>query len=1193
MFVNRAINKSAGKKYFSIQYALILFAALSLSACSGGGGDSAPTSTTTDPASNAIVLTYPGNLPYSDSITLADATSSVDKLYKITGLTQGQEYTLSLGIDDTARFTAYELSDFTSSLTGCSSTSSCTVTPDSNGNVYIKVSFFSYTSLTTNYTLNMTEVANFDGSPTTPVALASGSTITNTAPVDLSGYYEITGLTAGNSHTVTATTAIGASVTIYVYQDQFTALACESIGYYFSTGSDESCMFTAAGSSIWVRVKGVVEGEFTLSITDNALPSLYNTYTAQGSIGSEVELTLDSYGMNLETNYEASYYHIAGLTPGETYRAFLDWIEGGNVDLYVYTDSAYTSLGCSSTNIELRDEKCLATASASGELWIKVDGSLAHQYLGASYSMGVYKYYPNEGTSAERVQLTYGDSTPLHSGTVDSRSYYQVNGLVAGQSYVVDVTNIANSLTEFTVGGANPVGVFTADCEIPSWELGQASLTCIVEATASGTLTIMAEKESIGGDFIGTSYDLSVTLSAHQSEGDVDAPVSLALGSAQLPYAGSIGGAPSYYAITGLTIDQAYTISMDGMRANYLRIYTGNFIDLACTDSYPDTGTPSQCTVRALSDTLWVKVDDTNVGGSFILDAALAPYQSEGSLVTPVQVPLGADPKQGVTRASMVSVDSSYYQITGLTIGETYAIAVRNIDSSTNHSMFVYDNASAFGGTGYVCSAYNLSTNWGDGYCVASATDTSLWVKVEGDISASGARYDLSAQLQPVTETLALDYSVAGTFPRTGSVDNLTNSTYTISGLLANELYDITLTNTTDSAYIPNCSAPCVKQADASGQLVIAVSSSTSLYGAFYTLGISAGNVNEGTSTAPVPLILSNFIYSGQVGAGESYYKVTGLFADTLYEVSQTNLTAKAGLKVYTSSTFATASCNEWYGTTADKLCAGISTAAGELYISVPVGTGVLGANFNLNVVQGLGQEGGIGAEVALAYGTADLPHAGTVDKTSSYYEITGLAGGTDYYIAISNPSDLVWLSVFEDAAYITQTCSSSTSGIAAACIARTKNGGTASLFVRVSGSSTLVGAEYTVDVLTPAVVEGSESTPVVLDYAAVSLSPYNGQVAAATTVDTYSYYRLDNLTASNSYTLSMLTQQDYANMHIYTSAADLASGTTACNALNASVGDPQVCTVTSSGASLWIKIGYTAYNNVDGTYFTLSASTP
>ncbi|WP_303905254.1 hypothetical protein [Thiohalomonas denitrificans] len=48
-----------------------------------------------------------------------------------------------------------------------------------------------------------------------------------------------------------------------------------------------------------------------------------------------------------------------------------------NADLYIYADAAFESSMCSSINTAEANESCLATTTAEGELYIRVDGSLS------------------------------------------------------------------------------------------------------------------------------------------------------------------------------------------------------------------------------------------------------------------------------------------------------------------------------------------------------------------------------------------------------------------------------------------------------------------------------------------------------------------------------------------------------------------------------------------------------------------------------------------------------------------------------------------------------------------------------------------------------------------------------------------------------------------------------------------------
>ena len=1183
----------------------ILFLVLVLTGCGGGGGGGGTAPDGGDPSiplgdiGNPVLWDAASSLSHSNNIVINEKLA---KYFKITNLTSGQDLKLNLSSSFPVKFTVYEFADYTSST--CS-IGNCIIAGNTSGEAYVKVAWTatSGTTLTYSYSMSLSST-NFEGSISAPVNLTGLTPYSKTIGAGLSGYYYLTDLTAGNRYTFGLVLPTGSDSDLYVYQDAFSSLACSST--YTNNGSDESCSFTAASTNAWIKIRAVEGGAFDFTVTDNGVGK---SYTPSGSVGSEVEASLDSTtgGTYGSVDYTASYYHIGGLDPAKQYRVAM-WVASwpkDNINLYVYGDSAYSNLLCSSTDVRADvSEACVSAPSAGGEFWIKVDGSTAHQELGASYYLYVNTFYPNEGSSSTPVQLSFGSGTPLHSGTVDANSYYKINGLTAGQSYVVQLNNFTNNLTDLFVDAAS-ASPWSPDCEVPSWGLSATDIYCIAEASSTGSLYVKVRHYYSTDDFKGSSFDLSVSLSPYQSEGTIDAPITRAFGSAELPYSAEVGGAPSYYVVSGLTIGEAYTISTDGAPNNTLRVYSSDpslsTPSVACYENSVSGSSITQCTTRTTTDTVWIKVDNSILGAAFTLDVIHSPYQSEGSLATPIQIAFGTDDKAGVTHNGTVSIDTSYYQLNGLTAGKTYAIAVRNINATYNHVLYAFDDVALFDSTSSadtVCYLNNISSNWDDKYCYITATGSTLWMKLEAGASSNGGSFDLTARVQPLTESIALDYSVPMTFPYAGSVGESTNSTYTISGLGANELYEVTLSNLTDDVDIWGCpttqnsglsSEICIMEANASGNMTVTVRTTNTLYGAYFNLGLTTGNINEGSIAAPVAIALADLPYSGQVGTGISYYKITGLLADTLYEVNLTQLSAAAVLRVYTEN-FASSQCNTPYVTSADQLCGAMSTATGELFIVAD--SRALGVNYNLNVVQGIGQEGAPTAEVVLAYGSADLPHAGTVDKTSSYYEISNLNGATNYYVVLTDfGSTKPYIRVHQDNTYGALECSASKTGTVVACVGRTKNGGSGSLFVEVGGISTLIGSSYTLDILTTPSTEGTSTTPDVLDFTTVNATPYEGQVAAPTS-DMFSYYRLDGLTDATSYALSLITHQAEARMYIYTSAADATSNTNnICSSFATSVGTPQVCNVTSVGTSLWIRVGNYFDSNNDGTFFTLSAT--
>jgi fibronectin type 3 domain-containing protein/regulation of enolase protein 1 (concanavalin A-like superfamily) len=91
------------------------------------------------------------------------------------------------------------------------------------------------------------------------------------------------------------------------------------------------------------------------------------------------------------------------------------------------------------------------------------------------------------------------------------------------------------------------------------------------------------------------------------------------------------------------------------------------------------------------------------------------------------------------------------------------------------------------------------------------------------------------------------------------------------------------------------------------------------------------------------------------------------------------------------------------------------------------------------------------------------LPFAGAVDNKDSYYYLTGLDGAAVYNINLTGLTDDADVIVYEDA-FNTVKCGSYRSGILAEACLATPNS-TGELFIRVNGSYSVAGANFTIGV--------------------------------------------------------------------------------------------------------------------------------
>ena len=1147
-----------------------------------------------------LVLTYPGALPHNGSMAYASAGS----YYQITGLIPGEEYVVDLDTTYAVTSLVYNQPGFETGFT-CSAwvsplpDNACVATASANGELFVQTTY-TWTELEgAFFTLKLTQ-ANHEGSRSNPLDITSRLPYTTNIPIELSGYYVINGLTAGNSYTVTVNTAPDADSDLYIYQDQFESLSCSSTSW--GEGRSEYCTFTAAGSSLWLKLKGATPGNSTIDIRDHG-PA--RVYTPQGAPGSEVVLTLATPSSG-EVDATASYYKVNGVTPAGQYRVVISNMYNDNANLSVYGDAAYTNLLCRSSRASTSTDDCVATA-VTDTLWIKVDGTSANQYLGAEYQVTVYPFFPNQGTSANPVSLTFGSSDLPRKGSVDSYSYYLISGLAPNTSYNASISGYTTNL------GFSLAKSFSHYPGCYSKEIETGVEGCILETDAAGTLAVRVYSQT---PYQGTNFTLNVSLSTTQSEGSKTTPVVLALDSAALPHAGAIGGSSSYYQITGVTPGMAYTISLDGLQSDHRFYFYTDGSKLGSTSSYDYVcegySPASSCTRTAVTDSIWIMVarDGDGQGSAYTLNAVLSPYQAEGTLVSPVQIAYGTT---DLPRDSQVDTDKSYYQITGLTPGETYAIIVTNMDTPYSAGFYVYDDVTKFGSNvygDYPCYRYPQAGK--DVYCAVKAVSSSLWVMMDGNSwgGAQGSGFTLNADLANLAETYDVSNPmIFGTnvLPHAGQVDERSSS-YLITGLEPNELYKVTLTNLTgdvdmhvDPTYIYGghyCSSlntgttdeECIEQASSEGRLVITVDGSKTFYGGRFTLGVSAGARSEGSRDNPLTKAAdqNELPYSGQTGYGYSYYKITGLTPGRLHEVTMSNLTNSARLYVFDNGGFSIwgsgdtgPQCSSPYGST-NKLCGAMPNDMGELYLMVSGSED--GVHYTLDVKPGLQAQGTVASPYLLDYSGSDLPHSGTVDWTASYYRVTGLTRRTGYYITLTNNTDRVWANVYTDPAFWSPTlCQINIDNKRGCLVTTAKQQRNSDLYIKVPSINTLAGAHFDLNVLPAPITEGSTAAPMELAYG-TTVIPHQGQVAASP-----SYYQISGLTAGNSYKVRIPSMYQDVHLYVYDNQANLGSTATySCMSANYNLGQEE-CTVTVpvTSNSLWVMI--MPRFSSDSTYFTLS----
>ncbi|MEK6742266.1 MAG: hypothetical protein AABZ15_01575 [Nitrospirota bacterium] len=100
------------------------------------------------------------------------------------------------------------------------------------------------------------------------------------------------------------------------------------------------------------------------------------------------------------------------------------------------------------------------------------------------------------------------------------------------------------------------------------------------------------------------------------------------------------------------------------------------------------------------------------------------------------------------------------------------------------------------------------------------------------------------------------------------------------------------------------------------------------------------------------PILVSGASYSGSVGTGMQYIKLTGLLANNMHSVTLAGLTDNANIYVYSDAAFTSELCrSEQPGTTAETCSPATTNASGELYIKVDGSLTTSGTSFSLAAI--------------------------------------------------------------------------------------------------------------------------------------------------------------------------------------------------------------------------------------------------
>lgn len=392
----------------------------------------------------------------------------------------------------------------------------------------------------------------------------------------------------------------------------------------------------------------------------------------------------------------------------------------------------------------------------------------------------------NYGTRQSPVELDANTDLP-YSSTVaaNGESYYRINNLTAGSRYQLEVNNQSDSVA---LNVFRDLFITDAQCD-PNYS--STSICNFVSESNSVALHVDGTFA-----FMGAEFDIVLThlSDANEFEGTWYQPQVHQIVNNEIPHIGIVDNYNSYYQLSGLQSGRYYTVEFnsktDGASLLFLDLVSGRSVFKACN---PDTrtnltaNTDEACTFKADSTDLYMiaKGNSQSPGVSkFIMTLTAGPL-SEGTSSTPVSLAYNV----GILKHNgNVDVTSSYYHVSGMTIGNDYLLRLSG-NESLPVNIVVYDGDNSF--TNPV--SCKISNQFGSvTYCITTANANDIYIKVDGPSTPPGIQYTLNVSPVPVLENIP--QLAVTNLPYSGQVNEF-SSEYTVTGLMSNRLYIAKLTD--------------------------------------------------------------------------------------------------------------------------------------------------------------------------------------------------------------------------------------------------------------------------------------------------------------------------------------------------------------------------------------------------------------
>jgi hypothetical protein len=311
-----------------------------------------------------------------------------------------------------------------------------------------------------------------------------GSTVATSTTGSVSTSWNTSGLTAGSSHTITATATdacgnvsavatktvtIGGTVTYSISGSAGTSGATITAGSASAT-SDASNSYTVSGlaAGTWTVTPsktGCTFSPVTQAVTITSASVTGVNFTASCTSG-DVQLASGVAVTGQSVAKSAWKYYYIVVPSGATNLTLATTSATGDVDIYTQsgakpTSSAYVCRPYGSTG----NETCSATNPAAGTWWLGVYGYAAGSFtVTGTYTLGGTTYSISGSAGTPGATVSVGSA----SATSDASNNYTISGLATGTWTVTPTKSgctFSPTSASVTISSANVTGKnFTASC---------------------------------------------------------------------------------------------------------------------------------------------------------------------------------------------------------------------------------------------------------------------------------------------------------------------------------------------------------------------------------------------------------------------------------------------------------------------------------------------------------------------------------------------------------------------------------------------------------------------------------------------------------------------------------------------------------------------------------------------------------